>query len=54
MAWTHKARHSPAPLSHRLLSHLSPDWIFKGIERFAKDRDKRLADLGGRIERLKD
>ena len=35
-------------------AHLSPDWIFKGIERFAKDRDKRLADLGGRIERLKD
>ena len=27
MAWTHIAKHSPAPLSHRLLSYLSPDWI---------------------------
>jgi transketolase len=28
-------------------AHLSPDWILRGIERFAKERDQRL----GRIER---
>jgi transketolase len=26
-------------------AHLSPDWILKGIERFAKDRGKRLQQI---------
>ena len=27
-------------------AHLSPEWILKGIERFVKDREKRLKRLG--------
>lgn len=26
-------------------AHISPDWLFKGIEKFAGDRDKRLAKI---------
>ena len=26
-------------------AHLSPEWLIKGIERFVKDRKKRLAQL---------
>ena len=33
-------------------AHLDPDSIFKGISRFAKDRDKRLAKLSAQLKAL--
>ena len=34
-------------------SHLSPDWVLKGIQRFAADRDSRLTTLQAEIDDLK-
>ena len=31
-------------------AHLSPEWLLKGIERFAKDRDNRLKALRELVE----
>jgi len=31
-------------------AHLSPEWLMKGIARFARDRDKRLARIRGITE----
>ena len=31
-------------------AHLSPDWLLKGIERFVKDRSKRLERLKADVE----
>ena len=28
-------------------AHLSPEWVLAGIERFVRDREKRLADFRG-------
>jgi transketolase len=32
-------------------AHLSPRWVFEGIERFVRDRDRRLARLQAQIDR---
>jgi hypothetical protein len=52
MAWTHKAKHSPSPLFHRLLSYLSPDWIpilldlFRTLRQFLRhERHEGLYDI---------
>jgi transketolase len=34
-------------------AHLSPDWVLKGIQRFAADRDSRLTTLQAEIDDLK-
>jgi transketolase len=34
-------------------AHLSPEWVFKGIQRFAADRDSRLTTLQAEIDDLK-
>ncbi len=31
-------------------AHLSPEWLLKGIERFVKDRSKRLERLKADVE----
>lgn len=31
-------------------AHISPDWIFKGIQKFAKDRDQRLKRIKAMLE----
>jgi transketolase len=31
-------------------AHLSPDWIMKGIEKFAADREQRLERLQGELK----
>jgi transketolase len=31
-------------------AHLTPDWLLKGIERFVKDRSKRLERLKADVE----
>jgi hypothetical protein len=35
-------------------AHLSPDWIFDGIKRFADERNARRAKVSGLVERLRD
>ncbi|MCK4725110.1 MAG: hypothetical protein KAT29_04885, partial [Anaerolineales bacterium] len=33
-------------------AHLSPDWVVKGIERFAKEKEARLERLRGELTYL--
>jgi len=52
MSWTHKAKHPPGPLPHRLLSYLSPDWIpillnlFRTLRQFVRrERHEGMYDI---------
>ena len=31
-------------------AHISPNWLFKGIEKFAKEREQRLQRLKTQVE----
>jgi hypothetical protein len=34
-------------------AHLSPRWVLKGIERFVRDRERRLARLQAQLDQAK-
>jgi hypothetical protein len=52
MTWAHKAKLSASPLSHRLLSYLSPDWIpilldlYRNLRQFLmRDRHEGMYEI---------